>query len=503
MKTEKTEPLAILRQKAEALMNEKTSKGGSHFSEVETLELLNELEKLQSDLESKIEHLEERLIAATDIREFKASDAALIESQKLYADLVSNQTAGIYRILVQQQESGTSIVGSTTVEFVSSRFCEILEVDPAEFSFDGIPAFFGRIHPEDIQGFVRSNEMAQKSLKPYIYDARLLIGDRIKWVRFESCPRKLEDGSIRWTGITFDITEQRLAEEALKRSEERQRFILESLPVAIYSSPVNPDLDTTWISGDIQKITGYLKEEYLFENDFWRKHLHPEDKERVLNAFRNFPKIGEMILEYRWKCKDDQYHWFMDRSVHLENDSRNEFLGVVADITDKKEAEETIRQNEEKYRMLLEFASDAFFQGDKNGNLIIVNSVAIEQTGYSREELLKMNMKDLFSAEMLDEKPLKYDQLRNGEIIKAERNLICKDEKLIIVEMNSRMMPDGTFQSFFRDITERKRIENALKRKLSELEIYYELAITRERKMIALKGEINQLLERLGEKLKY
>jgi len=116
---------------------------------------------------------------------------------------------------------------------------------------------------------------------------------------------------------------------------------------------------------------------------------------------------------------------------------------------------------------------------------------------------LKMNMKDLFSTETLNEKPLKYAQVKKGEIVKTERELVCKDKKTVIVEMNSRMMPDGTFQSFFRDITDRKTIEAALKRKLSELEIYYDLAITRERKMIALKSEINLLLERLGEKLKY
>lgn len=112
-------------------------------------------------------------------------------------------------------------------------------------------------------------------------------------------------------------------------------------------------------------------------------------------------------------------------------------------------------------------------------------------------------MSDLFSLETLKEKPLQYDQVRAGVIVKTERDITRKDGKMITVEMNSRMMPDGTYQSFFRDITERKLIEKALKRKLSELEIYYDLAITRERKMIALKGEINILLERLGEKLKY
>jgi len=322
------------------------------------------------------ENSEQCLVTATDIDELKAADEALKKSQELYADLVSNQTAGIYRILVQKPESGKSILDSTRIEFVNDRFCEIVEIDPLEFLNNEIAKFFGRIHPDDIEEFIKSNEIAQQEFKPYFMESRLLIGDRIKWMRFESCARRLEDGSTRWTGIAIDIT-------------------------------------------------------------------------------------------------------------------------------DRKKAEEAVRMNEEKYRMLLEFATDAFFQGDENGNLIIVNSVAIELTGFSRDELLKMNMKDLFSTETLNEKPLKYAQVKKGEIVKSERELVCKDKKAVIVEMNSRMMPDGTFQSFFRDITDRKTIEAALNRKLSELEIYYDLAITRERKMIALKSEINLLLERLGEKLKY
>jgi PAS domain S-box-containing protein len=442
-------------------------------------------------------------LTLTDITDLKTADMALCESQKLYADLVSNQTAGIYRIMVQNLDNDKLILESTTIEFVSNRLCEILEVDPLEFSNNGIATFLGRIHPSDLEGFIKSNEIAQQTQEPYLREVRLKIGDRIKWIRFESSPRRLPDGSTRWTGVILEVTAQRLAEEALTRSEERQRFILESLPVAIYSSPINPDCDTRWISGDIKEITGFEKEQYLGENDFWRIRLHPDDKENVLNAFLNFPSNGELILEYRWKCKDGHYRWFMDRSVLRGSGSSREFLGAIVDITDRKKAEETVRQNEEKYRMLLEFASDGFFQGDKNGDLIIVNSVAIQQTGYTREELLKMNMKDLFSLETLTQKPLKYTRVKTGEIVKMERELKRKDGKQITVEMNSRIMPDDSFQSFFRDITERKLIEIALKRKLSELEIYYDLAITRERKMIALKSEINLLLERLGEKLKY
>ncbi len=312
----------------------------------------------------------------TEITDPAVAKMALLESRQLYADLVSNQSAGIYRILVQKPENGKSILESVSIEFVSDRFLELMEIDPSDFTINAISAVFRRMHPNDLPDFIASNERAQLTLEPYIQEVRLVIGQKIKWVRFESNPRKLEDGSTRWTGVILDITAQKMAEEIIKL-------------------------------------------------------------------------------------------------------------------------------NEEKYRMLLELATDAFFHGDPMGNFIFVNSVAIGQTGYSREELLKMNMKDLFSPESLEEVPLKFVELRRGETARTERELNRKDGKQITVDMVSRMMPDGTFQSFFRDVTDRRLIEKALKRKLSELEIYYELAITRERKMIALKGEINLLLGRLGEKAKY
>ena len=176
---------------------------------------------------------------------------------------------------------------------------------------------------------------------------------------------------------------------------------------------------------------------------------------------------------------------------------------TAVDITEQKLAQEAMKRSEEKYRMLLELASDAFFQGSEKGDFIVVNTAAKELTGYSKEELFRMNMKDLFSVVSLQEKPLKYELLNKGETVFSERDLLRKDGTVIQIEMSSRMMPDKTCQVFIRDITERKRIEKALKQKLSEMEIYYELANTREHKMIALKGEINMLLGRLGEAPKY
>lgn len=320
----------------------------------------------------------EEIVGATalarNITDRIESELELANSKKLYADLVANQSAGFYRIRVGEMVPGKSIMESATMEYMSDRFCELFEIDKNEFLTDPINLALSRIHPDDLPEFLKSNKESQ--LLAFNGEIRLLLNDRIKWVRYDSTPRKFEDESTLWTGMLVDITEQKMAQEE-------------------------------------------------------------------------------------------------------------------------------IRLNEERHRMLLEFASDAFFHGNKNGDIIAVNTAAIEQTAFSRDELLNMNLKDLFSKEVLLNLPLQYEQLENGETVITERDLLRKDRNIITVEMKSKMMPDGTFQSFFRDVTERKRIEKALKQKLSELEIYYELAITRERKMIALKSEINLLLERLGEEPKY
>ena len=120
-------------------------------------------------------------------------------------------------------------------------------------------------------------------------------------------------------------------------------------------------------------------------------------------------------------------------------------------------------ENEDKFQTIIELAPDAFFWGDSKGNFIAVNNKAVELTGFSKDELLSMNISNLFHSDDLKENPLKYSLLKKGEIIKTEREIITKNGGRIQIEMNSKAMPDGTFQSFFRDITERKNAEEVIR----------------------------------------
>ncbi|MFH1119830.1 MAG: PAS domain S-box protein [Bacteroidota bacterium] len=220
-----------------------------------------------------------------------------------------------------------------------------------------------------------------------------------------------------------------------------------------------------YISPSARRIFGYLADEEMLIAP--ETSTHPDDLQMVTDALVNV--IGNPLLvpaiQYRFKNKDGSWRWIESRiSNMLEKPGIESIVFNFRDISEKKKAEEAMQVSEEKFRMLLELATDAFFQGDQKGNFITVNTKAIELTGYTREELLKMNMADLFPAEILVKKPLNYRELQKGEMIKAERFIKRKDGLFIQVEMHSRAMPDSTYQSFLHDITDRKKAEAELER---------------------------------------
>ena len=121
-----------------------------------------------------------------------------------------------------------------------------------------------------------------------------------------------------------------------------------------------------------------------------------------------------------------------------------------------KEQERLIAASEKNYRELIEQAGDAILKGNSKGALKQVNQAAANMFGYSKDDLLNMNITALFSAAVLEEKPLRFDLLHRGQTIISERALLRKDKTSIPVEMNSRNLPDGSFVSIIRDLSKRK-----------------------------------------------
>ena len=122
-----------------------------------------------------------------------------------------------------------------------------------------------------------------------------------------------------------------------------------------------------------------------------------------------------------------------------------------------------VRESEARYHALIEQASDGIFLSDPQGNYIEVNSAGCRMLGYTRDEMLTLNMRDLIPCEDVAEAPLRLPEMLLGAAVLSERRLRRKDGTCFQVEISGKMLQDGNLQGIVRDITERKQADKALK----------------------------------------
>lgn len=212
------------------------------------------------------------------------------------------------------------------------------------------------IHTEDRER-VTSEIAAHQAGKTPTYEIIYRIRTKqnsYRWIldRAMIVQRDSNGKPLRMSGTHTDITERKHAEQALQKSEERIRLLLESLPISIYISPINSAVDLEMITGNVKTLTGFTEEEYLSTNDFWRNRLHPDDREMVLDAFLKAPEAGSITIEYRWLHADGTYKWFHDQAIVKQTDERKEYLGIIIDIDERKQAEREInKKNEQLYQI--------------------------------------------------------------------------------------------------------------------------------------------------------
>lgn len=266
----------------------------------------------------------------------------------------------------------------------------------------------------------------------------------------------------------FDLFNSRME---TKKSEEWQRLLLEAAPVAIYVSPSDPEVDASWVSGDIERVTGFSAGEYLAQKDFWRKRLHPDDRQRVLESYRAAGNGDEIVQEYRWLCKDGQYKWFHDRSNKKHTQRGSEYFGIILDISERKRAEERLHESEIRYRRLFETAQDGILILDaESGTIMDVNPFLTEMLGYSGEEMREKKIWDLGSFKDIVASRAHFLELQQKGYIRYEDlPLESADGRRHHVEFVSnvyRVNQHQVIQCNIRDIGERKKAENLVRARL-------------------------------------
>lgn len=310
---------------------------------------------------------------------------------------------------------------------------------------------------------------AGKEIEPIEY--RIVKKDgEIVWIgqRITVMSRNADNTPNQLLVTLSDITVRKRTEETLRTSEEHQRFILQSMPVAIYSSPMDPNIDTNWISGDVKRVTGFEVEEYLSEPDFWRKRIHPDDAESIFEMYKTLSFNDEIILEYRWKCKDGAYHWFQDRTILKEKENQKEYLGIITDVTERKKSENLILESEISYRGLFNNVSDAIYFLNEKGQFIDVNPGALKMYGYQYEELVGKTP-EFVSAPGKNDMAMVVEALKKameGEPQQFEFWGLRKNGEIFLkdVRLNKgTYFGDDVIIALAQDISERKKSEKKIR----------------------------------------
>ncbi len=146
-------------------------------------------------------------------------------------------------------------------------------------------------------------------------------------------------------------TEKLMAEQALQRSEERQAAIIKSLPLALYSNEFDRRAGGAiggpqFFSDNVFGICGFPTSRFKDDPEFWVSRIHPEDRERVGKEFERLGETESMACEYRWRCADDGYRYFLDQAVVIRDERGEpaEIVGSLTDITERRQLEHQLVQ---------------------------------------------------------------------------------------------------------------------------------------------------------------
>ena len=368
----------------------------------------------------------------------------------------------------------TGVVGRDTAEFVSPQIEEILGYTVGEWQ--STPDIWSmRIHPDDHARVMKEWEASLAVGRAFRAEYRMFAKDgRTVWFRDEAVPDAAH-GRTLVQGVMFDITERKVVEQQLRDAESQYRDLVERIPTITYMEEPNTGR-FTYVSPQVTTVLGFTPEEFLVPG-VWKSRLHPDDLARVNEADARTDESGEDFdVEYRIIAKDGREVWVHDHTELIDADGRPPFwLGVIDDITERRHAEDRVRDAEQRYRKLVEQLPAVVYidAADEVSTALYMSPRYEELLGYTWEE--RLSQPDLWVRTLhpddRDWVIAESDRTNDtGDPFICEYRLIAKDGRTVWVRDEAYLVEgeggrSKTWQGVLLDITERKTAEENLRRR--------------------------------------
>gem|GEM_PF-943590 len=269
-----------------------------------------------------------------------------------------------------------------------------------------------------------------------------------------------------------EITERERVQLALEESEQRLMLAMESSNEGLWDFDTR--LNTVLRSPRFYTMLGYEPGEFPPGLDGWKSKVHPDDLPQVLEALEDYlgGRRSDYEVEFRMVAKSGDPRWILSRGKVVERDGEGNpvrMVGTHTDVTDKKNAEEALRQSEKLYRTLFERAGDAIFILDAEehaaGRIVAANPAACRMHGYTETELLDMSISDLDAPEDRHRISERMTRMLAGEWVTGEVTHIRKDGAVLPMEISAGLIMIGDHKyvlAIDRDVTERKKAHELL-----------------------------------------
>ncbi|HEY9596476.1 MAG TPA: PAS domain S-box protein [Cyanophyceae cyanobacterium] len=389
-------------------------------------------------------------------------------AERLRTEAALHQSEERWQLAIQGNNDGIWDHNLLTNEhFLSPRCLEITGYDYQDIS--NFEQWLSYVHPDDVSVLTDAVQRHLNRETEYYsceYRMRCKQGHD-KWLLARGQAHWNEQGNpVRMVGSLKDITERKQAEEALQQSEARYLAILEDQTELI--TRFLPDGTLTFVNEAYCRYFGLKRENLIGKR--YEPVVFEQDREQVTQLVNSITIDNPVVMIENQVVVAGEVRWtqWINRAIFNQQGCLVELQSVGRDISDLKRAEQALQESEERYRQIVEIASEGIWVIDPQGNTTFVNPKILQMLGYSAEEMLG---KPLFAFMDEQEQSLArvyLEHRRQGLKEQHEFKFRCKDGSQLwtIIATTPIFDRSGQFTGalgMISDITQRKQAEQALR----------------------------------------